>query len=109
MYIVLVYVVEAARGVEAMALSLALASWGVGSGDAQAQLRLLNYNASWRYFTNGTDLGTFQPTGRILVNGLAGDDDIQVSGSISVPIWLIIVLLSPLDAYEAVKNLARQV
>ena len=28
---------------------------------------------------------------------------------ISVPIWLIIVLLSPLDAYAAVKNLARQV
>jgi len=28
---------------------------------------------------------------------------------ISIPIWLIIVLLSPLDAYAAVKNLARQV
>jgi hypothetical protein len=28
---------------------------------------------------------------------------------ISVPIWLMIVLLSPLDAYAAVKNLARQV
>ena len=28
---------------------------------------------------------------------------------ISIPIWLMIVLLSPLDAYEAVKNLARQV
>lgn len=27
---------------------------------------------------------------------------------ISIPIWLIIVLLSPLDAYAAVKNLARQ-
>lgn len=26
---------------------------------------------------------------------------------ISIPIWLIIVLLSPLDAYAAVKNLAR--
>jgi hypothetical protein len=26
---------------------------------------------------------------------------------ISVPIWLIIVLLSPLDAYAAVKSLAR--
>ena len=28
---------------------------------------------------------------------------------ISIPIWLIIVLLSPLDAYAAVKNLTRQV
>jgi hypothetical protein len=28
---------------------------------------------------------------------------------ISIPIWLIIVLLSPLDAYAAVKNLSRQV
>ena len=28
---------------------------------------------------------------------------------ISIPIWLIIVLLSPLDAYAAVKNLARQI
>jgi hypothetical protein len=27
---------------------------------------------------------------------------------ISVPVWLIIVLLSPIDAYAAVKNLARQ-
>ena len=26
---------------------------------------------------------------------------------ISIPVWLIIVLLSPLDAYAAVKNLAR--
>jgi hypothetical protein len=28
---------------------------------------------------------------------------------ISIPIWLIIILLSPLDAYAAVKNLAGQV
>ena len=28
---------------------------------------------------------------------------------ISIPIWLIIVLLSPLDAYAAVKSVARQV
>ena len=27
---------------------------------------------------------------------------------ISIPVWLIIVLLSPLDAYTAVRNLARQ-
>lgn len=28
---------------------------------------------------------------------------------ISIPIWLMIVLLSPLDTYATVKNLARQV
>lgn len=27
---------------------------------------------------------------------------------ISIPVWLMIVLLSPLDAYAAVRNLARQ-
>lgn len=27
---------------------------------------------------------------------------------IGIPVWLIIVLLSPLDAYAAVRNLARQ-
>jgi hypothetical protein len=27
---------------------------------------------------------------------------------ISVPVWLIIVLLSPIDAYAAIKNVARQ-
>jgi hypothetical protein len=32
-----------------------------------------------------------------------------ILGLISIPIWLIIVLLSPLDAYAAVRNLARQV
>lgn len=31
----------------------------------------------------------------------------MILGLISIPIWLIIVLLSPLDAYAAVKNLAR--
>lgn len=31
-----------------------------------------------------------------------------ILGLISIPIWLIIVLLSPLDAYAAVKNLAGQ-
>jgi hypothetical protein len=31
-----------------------------------------------------------------------------ILGLISIPIWLIIVLLSPLDAYAAVRDLARQ-
>src|SRR5262249_7133442 len=32
----------------------------------------------------GTSLGTFHPTGRIIVYGQAGNDDIQISGSISL-------------------------
>lgn len=34
------------------------------------------------------DLGTYQHTGRILVFGQAGDDDIQVAGSIHTPAWI---------------------
>jgi uncharacterized delta-60 repeat protein len=37
---------------------------------------------------NGTSLGTFKPTGRIIVYGGAGDDDIQVAGSVGIPVWL---------------------
>jgi hypothetical protein len=32
----------------------------------------------------------------------------MIPALIGIPIWLIIVLLSPLDAYAAVRNLARQ-
>src|SRR5207244_1779258 len=37
---------------------------------------------------NGASLGTFHPTGRIIAYGLAGDDDIQVAGSIDLSAWL---------------------
>ena len=37
---------------------------------------------------NGTMVGTYQPTGRMIVHGLAGDDNIQVTGSTSLPMWL---------------------
>lgn len=37
---------------------------------------------------NGTSLGTFSPTGRIVVFAQAGDDIIQVAGSISNSAWL---------------------
>src|SRR5439155_7832921 len=37
---------------------------------------------------NGVSLGTFHPTGRIIAFGQAGDDDIQVSGSIKLSAWL---------------------
>ena len=37
---------------------------------------------------NGKVLGTYQPTGRMIVHGLAGDDDIQVTGNTNVAMWL---------------------
>lgn len=37
---------------------------------------------------NGTNLGTYHPTGRLVAYGQAGNDDIQVAGSISLPAWL---------------------
>ncbi len=37
---------------------------------------------------NGVSQGTFSPTGHILAFGLAGDDDIQITGSISRAAWL---------------------
>lgn len=37
---------------------------------------------------NKLPAGTFHPTSRILAHGGAGNDDIQVSGSITLPAWL---------------------
>ncbi|MBC7965167.1 MAG: tandem-95 repeat protein, partial [Fuerstia sp.] len=37
---------------------------------------------------NGVSLGTFQPTGRIVVLARAGNDDVQVAGSIGQSAWL---------------------
>jgi hypothetical protein len=37
---------------------------------------------------NGASLGTFHPTGRIIVYGQTGDDNIHVDGGISLSAWL---------------------
>jgi Ca2+-binding RTX toxin-like protein len=37
---------------------------------------------------NGASLGTFQPTGRVVVYAQAGDDDVQVAGGVRLPAWL---------------------
>ncbi|MBW3597344.1 MAG: CSLREA domain-containing protein [Planctomycetes bacterium] len=37
---------------------------------------------------NGVSLGVFEPTGRLIAYGQGGDDDIQVSGSITLAAWL---------------------
>jgi hypothetical protein len=43
---------------------------------------------SIRVLLNGVDEGTFAPTGRVIVYGLAGDDQVVVSQSITLPAWL---------------------
>jgi Ca2+-binding RTX toxin-like protein len=37
---------------------------------------------------NGIEVSRFSPTGRLITYGGAGDDDIQVAGSINLPAWL---------------------
>jgi fibronectin-binding autotransporter adhesin len=37
---------------------------------------------------NGMVVGTYSPASRMLIYGLAGDDNIQASGTITVPLWL---------------------
>jgi Ca2+-binding RTX toxin-like protein len=37
---------------------------------------------------NGVSLGSFFPTERILVHGLAGDDNLQVTGNLTISVWL---------------------
>lgn len=52
----------------------------------------------------------------VVTGALAAPSNVSVSpmvkrailALISIPIWMIIVLLSPIDAYAAVKTLARQ-
>jgi Ca2+-binding RTX toxin-like protein len=38
--------------------------------------------------TNGVSAGTYTPTGRIVIMGQDGDDDIQVAGGVGLPVWL---------------------
>ena len=37
---------------------------------------------------NGVSAGAFAPTGRLIVYGQAGNDDLQVAGSVAQPAWL---------------------
>src|SRR5262249_58928015 len=37
---------------------------------------------------NGTVVGIFRPTDRLLVYALAGNDDVQVTGSVAASLWL---------------------
>src|SRR5262249_33915227 len=39
-------------------------------------------------FLNNVSLGTFTPTGRLIAYAGAGNDEVQVAGSIALPAWL---------------------
>ncbi|MCI0684542.1 MAG: autotransporter-associated beta strand repeat-containing protein [Gemmataceae bacterium] len=39
-------------------------------------------------FVNGVSQGTFSPTGRLIAYGMAGDDDLEASGSLALSAWL---------------------
>lgn len=41
-----------------------------------------------RVRVNGADRGSLRPTGRIIVRGFGGNDDIQAAGGIALPLWL---------------------
>lgn len=41
-----------------------------------------------RVTLNGTLVGTFHPAGKLIVHGLAGDDDIRIDGGVTIPCWL---------------------
>jgi Ca2+-binding RTX toxin-like protein len=43
---------------------------------------------SVRVILNGQLLGTYQPTGRIVARGEAGDDVLRVAGGVALPAWL---------------------
>ncbi len=49
---------------------------------------VFNPGGSIRVLINGRSYGAFNPTSRILAFGQAGDDDIQVAGSIALSAWL---------------------
>jgi Ca2+-binding RTX toxin-like protein len=49
---------------------------------------VLNPSKGVKVLINGKTQGNFTPTSRIVVYGQAGNDDIQVTGSLRIPAWL---------------------
>jgi Ca2+-binding RTX toxin-like protein len=60
----------------------------VVGGTGEADSILVDKTNSVEVFLDGLSLGVFDPTGRILVFGQAGDDDLEVAGSIALSAWL---------------------
>jgi Ca2+-binding RTX toxin-like protein len=57
-------------------------------GTIDSDTMVFNPGGSIQVLINGQSYGAFEPTGRIVAFGQAGDDDIQVAGSIALSAWL---------------------
>ena len=90
---------------------------GAQSGAASAELAAARYTTT---LLAGVKSNLYHrvsgPLVNTMVEGVAGGELAEQGGwmrrmlpaLISLPIWLMIVLLSPLDAYAAAKNLSRE-
>jgi Ca2+-binding RTX toxin-like protein len=65
----------------------ALYVWGTAGNDT---LKVTSTKIAGQVLVtfNGKSRGTFQPTGRIVMHGLAGTDNILVANTITLPAWL---------------------
>jgi len=61
---------------------------GGTGGDDKIKIHKAGDTGAVEVRLNGESLGTFAPTGRIIVYGYAGDDDIQISGKVPNSTWL---------------------
>ncbi len=59
---------------------------GGTTGDDTIKVIQHGKSGNYRVTINGQDEGTFSPTGRIIIFGQAGDDDISVPNSITLPV-----------------------
>ena len=57
-------------------------------GTDEIRFRANGKTGEMEVLVDGAVKGLYQPTGRLLAFGQAGNDDIQVSGSVSLPAWL---------------------
>ncbi len=60
----------------------------VGGTDGDDRIRLVGAAGGVEVLINGADQGTFFPTGRLVVLGGPGDDDVAVSPDVTAPAWL---------------------
>jgi Ca2+-binding RTX toxin-like protein len=60
----------------------------IGGTTASDAIQITSVADSAQVVVNGASLGTFSSTSRIIVRAGAGDDDVQVAGSVAVSAWL---------------------
>jgi Ca2+-binding RTX toxin-like protein len=57
-------------------------------GDDDIKIQSVGNSGAVEVKLNGKSLGTFSPTGRIIVSGYAGGDDIKVTGNLANSVWM---------------------